>query len=330
MRRVCSRDRSARGFSWCVRHASGRSPVRAPPFSAAGGAMCLDRGGVDRQSHTVLAAIGQGFEDGPPAPAFGPAIEAIIDGRVGTILGRAIAPASAALEHMNDAADDPPIIISFGSGQVCRQVRRNACPLLVIQPKQPCAHRKPPVPNRSARRESELDNRVQTLVWMQEFENWKRAGDVPELVSTVIRPPRGAGLMNALKGFGGVLLGLLVLLAIAVAVAAFVNGIAWISDSIIPYVFYVAQLALLISVFLLLPLGLFRGTRKIACLGLLGGSFIFGACVWIMGFSSTYFYWGGVGVMMGLLLGVVGIVPLGIIASAGAPGSSTLSSLRRK
>jgi hypothetical protein len=30
-------------------------------------------------------------------------------------------------------------------------VRRNACPLLVIQPKQPCAHRKPPVPNRSAR-----------------------------------------------------------------------------------------------------------------------------------------------------------------------------------
>jgi hypothetical protein len=37
MRRVCSQDRSARGFSWCVRRASGRSPVRAPPFSAAGG-----------------------------------------------------------------------------------------------------------------------------------------------------------------------------------------------------------------------------------------------------------------------------------------------------
>jgi hypothetical protein len=50
---------------------------------------------------------------------------------------------------MDDAADDPPIIISFGSGQVRRQVRLNARPLLIIQPKQSCAHRKPPVPNRS-------------------------------------------------------------------------------------------------------------------------------------------------------------------------------------
>jgi hypothetical protein len=151
MRRVCSQDRSARGFSWCVRRVSGRSPVRAPPFSAAGRAMCLDRGGVDRQSHAVLAAIGQGFENRSPTSAFGPAIEAIVDGCVGTIFARAIAPAAAALEHMDDAADNPSIIISFRTGQVRRKMRRNACPLLVIQPKQPCAHRKPPVSNRSAR-----------------------------------------------------------------------------------------------------------------------------------------------------------------------------------
>jgi hypothetical protein len=151
MRRACSQDRSARGFSLCVRRASGRSPVPAPPFSAAGGAMRLDRGGVDRQRHTMLAAVGQGFEDRPPASAFGPAIEAIVDGCIGAIVGRATSPASAALEHMNDAADDPPIVIPFGSGQVRRQVRRNACPLPVIQPKQSCAHRKSPVPNRSAR-----------------------------------------------------------------------------------------------------------------------------------------------------------------------------------
>ena len=142
MRKVCNQDRSAREFSWCVRRASGRSPVHAPPFSAAGRAMCLDRGRV---------AVGQGFEDRPPAPAFGPAIEAIVDGRVGAILWRAIAPAGATLKHMNDAADAPPIVITFRSGQVSGQARRNACPLPVIQPKQPCAHRKPPVPNRSVR-----------------------------------------------------------------------------------------------------------------------------------------------------------------------------------
>ena len=70
-----------RGFSWCVRRATDRSPVRAPPFFAAGRAMGLDRGGVDRQSHAVLAAVDQGFEGGPPPPTFGPAIEAIVDGQ---------------------------------------------------------------------------------------------------------------------------------------------------------------------------------------------------------------------------------------------------------
>jgi hypothetical protein len=29
---------------------------------------------------------------------------------------------------MNDAADHPPIVFPFGSGQVPWQVRRNACP----------------------------------------------------------------------------------------------------------------------------------------------------------------------------------------------------------
>ena len=144
MRRVCSQDHSMRGFSWCVRRVTGRSPVRAPPFSATGRAMRLDRGGVDRQGHAVLVAIGQRHEDRLPTSALGPAIKTIVDGRVRTIFGRAIAPAGAALEHMYDAADDAPIILARGASQVRRQVSRNAGPLSVIQPKQPCAHQSLP------------------------------------------------------------------------------------------------------------------------------------------------------------------------------------------
>ena len=144
MRTVCNQDRSARGFSWYVRRESGRSPVRAPPFSAAGRAMRLDRSGIDRQRHALPAAIGQGFEDRPPTSAFGPAIEAIVDGCVGTILGRAVAPARTALEHVDYATDDPPIVFSFGPSQVRRQMRYNTCPLPVIKPEQPCAHQSLP------------------------------------------------------------------------------------------------------------------------------------------------------------------------------------------
>ena len=151
MRKVCNQDRSARGFSWSARRASGRSPVHAPPFSAARRAMRLDRGGVDGQSHAVLAAMRQRVKDSLPMPALGPAIEPIVDGRVRTIFGRAIAPARARLEHVNDSADDAPIVVARRPGQICWQVRRYPRPLPVIQPIQPFFASNSPVPNRSER-----------------------------------------------------------------------------------------------------------------------------------------------------------------------------------
>ena len=140
MRRACSQDRSVRGFSWCVRRVNGRSPVHAPPFSAAGRAMGLDRGGVDRQGHTRFAAIGQGFEDRLPAPALGPAIEPIVDCRVRPIFRRAITPARARLKHVHDAANNPPIVVAFRPSQVRRQMWRYLRPLRAIEPEQSLAH----------------------------------------------------------------------------------------------------------------------------------------------------------------------------------------------
>ena len=151
MRRVCSRDRSARGFSWYGLRVSGRSPVHAPPFSAAGRAMRLDRGGIDRQGHAVLAAVRQRKEYSLPTPAFGPAIETIVDGRIRTIFGWAIAPSRARLEHVNDSADDAPIVVARRPGEICRQVRRYPNPLPVVQPKQPFSHQT--LPSRIARSE---------------------------------------------------------------------------------------------------------------------------------------------------------------------------------
>ena len=75
-------------FRGPARRASGRSPVHAPPFSAARRAMRFDRGGVDRQSHSVLAAAGERFKDRLPMSALSPAIEPIVDRRVRTMVVR--------------------------------------------------------------------------------------------------------------------------------------------------------------------------------------------------------------------------------------------------
>ena len=136
MRKVYNRGRSARGFSWSARRASGRSPVHAPPFSAARRAMRFDRGGVDGQTHAVLAAAGERFKDRPPMSALSPAIE--------TIVGRAIAPTCAALKHVNDTADDASIVVARRAGLVRWQMRLYPGLLLVVEPEQSFAHRNPP------------------------------------------------------------------------------------------------------------------------------------------------------------------------------------------
>jgi hypothetical protein len=60
--------------------------------------MSLDRGRIERQRDGVLAGLGQGPEDRTPSACLGPAIEAIVDGRIRTIVTRAIAPPIAAYE----------------------------------------------------------------------------------------------------------------------------------------------------------------------------------------------------------------------------------------
>jgi hypothetical protein len=122
--------------------------------------------------------------------------------------------------------------------------------------------------------------------------------------------------MTALKGLRSVVLCLVAILLIGVAYVAVLHGVAWVSDNFIGYVFAAAEITFAVCLLILVPLSLFRATRKISCFGLYAASFVFGTCAWLMGFSTTLFYWGMLGVIIALGLGIVGIVPLGIIAAA--------------
>jgi hypothetical protein len=78
----------------------------------------------------------QAFPDAAPRPAH----KAVIDRCRRTILRRAIAPATAALQYMHDAADDPAIVRPPDAPDIRRQVRFDPLPLLIAQPKQIPAH----------------------------------------------------------------------------------------------------------------------------------------------------------------------------------------------
>jgi len=53
------------------------------------------------------------------------------DGCRRTILGRAIAPATAALQHVHNAADDAAIVHPLDAPDICRQLRFDPLPLFI-------------------------------------------------------------------------------------------------------------------------------------------------------------------------------------------------------
>jgi len=102
--------------------------------------MSFDRGRVERQRDGIFAGLGQRFKDCAPSPALGPAVEAIVDGRVRAVFTRAVAPSRTRLQHVNDPANNAPVVVPIRPRQSRRQMRLDTCPLLVIQPKQTRAH----------------------------------------------------------------------------------------------------------------------------------------------------------------------------------------------
>jgi hypothetical protein len=104
------------------------------------------------------------------------------------------------------------------------------------------------------------------------------------------------------------------LLCIA-APLVFIFGAAWAAVHLTEYAIVLSSCTLLVCIVILLPLSIFRATRKFACLGLYVASIIFGASIWLTGFLVTWTYFGGLGVFIGLVMGLVGIVPLGIVAA---------------
>ncbi len=137
----------------------------------------------------------------------------------------------------------------------------------------------------------------------------------PATESNEAEPPLPS-FLEAIKSAGSIILGIAVLIALIFVSALFILGTATVSEKVLPFLNVATIISLIFCVIVLLPLLIVRATRFIPVWGLFIASYVFGVDVWMYGFLVTFDLWGAGGVFAGLLLGVVGIVPLGIIAAA--------------
>lgn len=140
---------------------------------------------------------------------------------------------------------------------------------------------------------------------------------IPVLPTVVVdESPRRNPFVAILKGIGAFALWL-----ICVVVVLGITGLAWtfglqVCDTIYPWLVGLSGIALVIGVFVFLPLAAFKKTRGFAGVGFFYVSLAFGATLWVWSLLLTYALWGGFAVLVGLVFLGVGILPMAFLATA--------------
>ena len=117
------------------------------------------------------------------------------------------------------------------------------------------------------------------------------------------------------KDAGSVILGLAVLVGMLAIGIGLLTGAAAFSLWVLEWTFPAFAITLLVSVVLLAPLSLSPPTRGFSAVGFLIASIAFGAILWLWGMAYTYTVWGLFGVIVGLVLLGVGVVPVAMLAA---------------
>jgi hypothetical protein len=135
---------------------------------------------------------------------------------------------------------------------------------------------------------------------------------LPASVSTIAMPtPNGAGTILA-----GIIGAVALIFTLAFFWAVYIAGLLWVSKNVLDYLNIAAVVAFATCILVLLPCALFRFTRKFSAYGFLISSVFFGLSTWVLAFLVTFQHWGVTGLFVGLFLGGVGVVPIGLMASA--------------
>jgi len=120
---------------------------------------------------------------------------------------------------------------------------------------------------------------------------------------------------DVVAGLGGLLL-ILALAAVGIVIATlFIYGAGWVSGKLLPWFSILTWVAFLIVVFIFLPLAIPRATRGFSSIAMFIASYLFGATLWMMGLLLTLAIWGVTAVIIGIVLGGVGVVPIAMLAT---------------
>jgi len=122
-------------------------------------------------------------------------------------------------------------------------------------------------------------------------------------------------MKDTLKSVGSSVLGICILVAGIFLLIMFLKGGVWLSVRVYPWLVLIASIAFWITVLIFMPLALFRRTRAAAGICTYCVSYVFGLTLWVWSLLLCYTIWGIGGIVAGLILMGIGVVPIAMLAS---------------
>jgi hypothetical protein len=93
------------------------------------------------------------------------------------------------------------------------------------------------------------------------------------------------------------------------------SSLAGMAATIYTFVLPVAWIVLAVNALIVLPMCVFKRLRPTAGLAFFMSSYLFGLTTWMLGAVVTFATMGWIGLLVGLMIAGVGVVPLGIFAA---------------
>ena len=119
--------------------------------------------------------------------------------------------------------------------------------------------------------------------------------------------------MEWLKNVGTKVFGFFIFFLISLIIIGFIKGIPWIAMYVLPITKTVTEWAIIASI-IILPVAFIRKAKPAVSAWLLLSSFIFGIHLWLFSALIAYELWGFTGLIIGLILAGIGVLPIAILA----------------
>lgn len=120
--------------------------------------------------------------------------------------------------------------------------------------------------------------------------------------------------MNTMKSIGGTLLGIAIFIGVIIAIVLFFTLGAKMAFAIAPFISGLAGILFTINLILLF-FAIIPKARGIVGNIIMYSALVYGLSAWIYGLAVTLALWGWLAVIVGVLLGGIGVVPIGMLAS---------------